>query len=171
VFLALLEGAGIRLLVDVRTSPGSRKHPQFGMNALAATLERRAIEYVWKGKELGGWRRPRPDSRHTGISSPGFRGYADHMESGEFGEARTWLMERAARSRTVVMCAESLWWKCHRRMIADAVVAVGGDVRHLMEGGRLDTHRLHPSARVERGGPVYDGVVEQAPLDLDKGSV
>jgi uncharacterized protein (DUF488 family) len=171
VFIELLEGAGIRRLVDVRTAPGSRKHPQFGKDALTEALDGRGIEYVWKGKELGGWRRPRPDSRHIGITSPGFRGYADHMESDEFGEARRWLMETAARSRTVVMCAESLWWKCHRRMIADAVLAAGGDVRHVMEGGRLDPHRLHPVARVERGVPVYDGVVEQARLDLEKGSV
>jgi uncharacterized protein (DUF488 family) len=170
-FLGLLEDAGIRRLVDVRTAPGSRKHPQFGRDALAASLERHGIEYVWKGKELGGWRKTRPDSRHTGITSPGFRGYADHMESEEFLEARRWLMETAARMPTAVMCAESLWWRCHRRMLADAVLAAGGEVRHIMEGGRLDQHRLHPASRIERGLPIYD--VEdprQARLNLEEGS-
>jgi uncharacterized protein (DUF488 family) len=173
-FLGLLESAEIRRLVDVRTAPGSRKHPQFGRDALAGALEDRGIEYVWTGKELGGWRRARPDSRHTGITSPGFRGYADHMESDEFREARRWLMETAAHVPTAVMCAESLWWKCHRRMLADSVLAAGGEVRHIMEGGRLDPHRLHPAARIERDVPVYDRVAEQtgqARLDLEKGSI
>jgi uncharacterized protein (DUF488 family) len=89
------------------------------------------------------------------------------MGSEEFREALRWLMETAGRVPTAVMCAESLWWRCHRRMLADAVLAAGGDVRHVMEGGRLDPHRLHPAARVERGLPVYDVEdTEQARLDL-----
>ncbi|MGH2724521.1 MAG: DUF488 family protein [Actinomycetota bacterium] len=155
-FLALLQGAGIRRLVDVRTAPGSRKHPQFGRDALAASLEERGVEYVWRGKELGGWRRARPDSRHVALRSPGFRGYADHMETGEFREARRWLIETSADTPTAVMCAESLWWRCHRRMLADALVAAGTPVRHVMEGGRQDDHRLHPAARIEGDLPVYD---------------
>lgn len=169
-FLALLEGAGIRRLVDVRTAPGSRKHPQFGGEALAESLRDRGIEYVWKGRELGGWRRARPDSRHTGITSAGFRGYADHMETEDFRQTLGWLAGSAAEVPTAAMCAESLWWRCHRRMIADAVIASGDEVRHIMDGGRLDPHRLHPAARIHDGALVYDREVEetgQGRLDVE----
>ena len=155
-FLELLEGAGIGRLVDVRTAPGSRKHPQFGKDALAASLRERDIEYVWRGKELGGFRRARPDSRHTAMRSAGFRGYADHMETEEFREAHDWLVATSKDVTTAVMCAESLWWRCHRSMLADALVAAGCEVRHLMTGGRADAHRLRPWARVEGDLPVYD---------------
>jgi uncharacterized protein (DUF488 family) len=159
-FLALLEGAGVRCLVDVRTAPGSRKHPHFGRDALAASLEERGIRYVWR-KELGGWRKARPDSRHTAIRSPGFRGYADLMETDEFRGVRDWLLDTARREPTTVMCAESLWWRCHRRMLADALTAAGATVVHIMEGGRQDPHRLHPAARIVGGTPVYDVEVEE----------
>jgi uncharacterized protein (DUF488 family) len=168
-FLTLLEGAGICRLVDVRTAPGSRKHPQFGGDALEAALGGTGIEYAWRGKELGGWRRARHDSRHTGMTSSGFRGYADHMETEEFRRALAWLVDSASESPTAAMCAESLWWRCHRRMIADAVVAAGHDVRHIMDRGKLDPHRLHPAARIEDGAPVYDREVDetgQARLDV-----
>jgi uncharacterized protein (DUF488 family) len=165
-FLSLLGGAGIVRLVDVRTAPGSRKHPQFGKDALAAVLEGRGIRSVWR-KELGGFRRARPDSRHTALRSPGFRGYADHMETEEFHRVRAWLVDTSRSSRTAVMCAESLWWRCHRRMLADALTAAGCEVRHLMEGGRQDRHRLHPAARLEGDLPVYD-VAEEQPRLLDE---
>jgi uncharacterized protein (DUF488 family) len=155
-FLDLLRGAGVRRLVDVRTAPGSRKHPQFGRDALAASLKTAGIAYEWCGRALGGWRRPRPDSRHTSLRSPGFRGYADHMETDEFRAALRELIATSGRTPTAVMCAESLWWRCHRRMVADALVASGIDVAHIMEGGRLDPHRLSRSARVEDGLVVYD---------------
>jgi uncharacterized protein (DUF488 family) len=160
-FLDLLARANIGRLVDVRTAPGSRKHPHFAKDALSASLEDRGIEYEWR-KELGGWRRARPDSRHTAIRSPGFRGYADHMETEEFRTVRDRLIETAARTPTTVMCAESLWWRCHRRMLADAFVAAGCRVVHIMEGGRLDEHRLHPAARLEGSTPVYDVEVDEA---------
>jgi uncharacterized protein (DUF488 family) len=155
-FLDLLRGAGVRRLVDVRTAPGSRKHPQFGRDALAASLDTAGIAYEWWGRALGGWRRPRPDSRHTALRSPGFRGYADHMETEEFGAALRELIATSGRTRTAVMCAESLWWRCHRRMVADALLASGIEVAHIMEGGRLDPHRLSRSARVEDSLVVYD---------------
>lgn len=155
-FLELREGAGVRRLVDVRTAPGSRKHPQFGKDALATSLHEREIEYVWRGKELGGFRRARPDSRHTAMRSQGFRGYADHMETDEFREARDWLVTLSKDVPTAVMCAESLWWKCHRRMLADALVATGVQVEHIMEGGKITPHGLSRNARIENGLPVYD---------------
>jgi uncharacterized protein (DUF488 family) len=161
-FLELLEGAGVRRLVDVRTAPGSRKHPQFGKDALAASLRERGIEYVWRGKEMGGFRRARPDSRHTAMRSAGFRGYADQMEAQEFGEARDWLVATSTETSTAVMCAESLWWKCHRRMLADALVAIGLEVHHIMEGGKLTPHRLSRNARIEGDLPVYDVPEEEA---------
>jgi uncharacterized protein (DUF488 family) len=164
-FLSLLRGAGIRRLIDVRTVPGSRKHPHFGKDALAKALEHAGIEYVWR-KDLGGWRRPRPDSRHTALRSPGFRGYADHMDSAEFREVREWLIRTSAEKPTAVMCAESLWWKCHRSMLSDALEAAGDQVHHIMTGGRLERHRLHPTARLVGGAPVYDQPGEDvAPIE------
>jgi len=155
-FLNLLEGAGIRRLVDVRTAPGSRKHPHFGRDALATSLEGAGIRYEWKGEALGGWRRARPDSRHRALRSPGFRGYADHMETDEFREARDRLIEASRETPTAVMCAESLWWRCHRRLLADALVAAGCEVRHIMDRGRVEPHRLSRQARLEGDRPVYD---------------
>jgi uncharacterized protein (DUF488 family) len=154
-FLELLRSAGIERLVDVRTAPGSRKHPHFGKDAIAETLHGVGIEYEWE-KDLGGFRKARPDSRHTAIRNAGFRGYADHMETESFKRARDRLMESARDARTAVMCAESLWWRCHRRMLADALVAAGCRVRHLMDGGKQQLHRLSPSARVEDHALVYD---------------
>jgi uncharacterized protein (DUF488 family) len=154
--VALLRAAGVGLLVDVRTAPGSRKHPQFGRDALEASLAEAGIDYVWEGRDLGGGRRARPDSRHVALRSPGFRGYADHMETEEFGAARGRVLDHAARRPTAVMCAESLWWRCHRRLLADALVAAGAEVRHIMDGPRLEPHRLSALARVEGDLPVYD---------------
>jgi uncharacterized protein (DUF488 family) len=160
-FVALLRTAGVEVLVDVRTAPGSRKHPQFGRDALAASLASAGIEYVWEGRALGGWRRPRPDSRHGALRSAGFRGYADHMETEEFLAARERLIELGAARPTAVMCAESVWWRCHRRLLADALVAADAEVRHIMDGPRLEPHRLSAQARIEDGLPVYD-VAEDA---------
>src|SRR5437764_8678966 len=117
-FVAILEGAGIERLVDVRTAPGSRKHPQLGRGALADRLEAAGIGYVWR-QDLGGWRKPHPDSPHIALTSPGFRGYADHMGSPEFDRAIAWLIERGRERPTAFMCAETLWWRCHRRLLAD----------------------------------------------------
>ena len=154
-FVSLLKGAGIARLVDVRTAPASRKHPHFGKDALAQTVEQHGIDYVWR-KELGGWRKPRPDSRHVALRSPGFRGYADHMETAEFRDAVMWLIETSRHTSTSVMCAESLWWRCHRRMLADALVAGRCDVQHIVEGGRLQSHPLHPAARLANDSVIYD---------------
>ncbi|HEX2026167.1 MAG TPA: DUF488 domain-containing protein [Actinomycetota bacterium] len=160
-FVDLLVGAGVRRLVDIRTAPASRKHPHFGKDALSATLEGAGIAYEWWGRELGGWRRPHADSRHTALRSAGFRGYADHMETDQFRAALDRLISSSRDTRTAIMCAESLWWRCHRRMVADALVAAGCRVEHLMEGGRLDPHRLSPAARSADGVLVYDVVTSE----------
>lgn len=145
----------ITRLTDVRTAPGSRKHPQFGQAALAELLEEHDIAYVWR-KDLGGWRHPRPDSANLALRSPSFRGYADYMETEEFDRAISWLIETSAEVRTAIMCAESLWWRCHRRMIADALSVRGVEVIHLMTGGREEPHRMHPAARLEGSRLIYD---------------
>jgi uncharacterized protein (DUF488 family) len=163
VFLNLLRGAAVRLLVDVRTAPGSRKHPHFGKDALSASLEDAGVEYRWE-RALGGWRKSRPGSTHTALRSAGFRGYADYMETEEFEEAVARLIASGSERRTAFMCSESLWWKCHRRLISDALVVRGCEVLHLMEGGRLERHRVTPSARVVDGRLVYD--VEEGRQEL-----
>jgi uncharacterized protein (DUF488 family) len=153
--IALLEEAGVRRLVDIRTAPGSRRHPQFGKDALARALQGRGIDYVWR-KDLGGWRKPRSDSPHVALRSAPFRGYADHMETAEFDAAVDWLSESSRRSVTAMMCAESVWWRCHRRMVADVLQVRGSSVEHLLPGGRHQAHLIHPSARVTGRGIVYD---------------
>ena len=155
-FVELVRAGGVGRIADVRTAPGSRKHPQFGRDALAASLAEHGIAYEWWGEQLGGFRRARPDSRHVALRTAGFRGYADHMETPEFARARDDLIETSRRLATAVMCAESVWWRCHRRMLADALVIAGCEVIHILDGPRLDSHRLAPAARVEGGLPVYD---------------
>lgn len=155
-FLGLLEGAAIGRLVDVRTAPGSRTHPHFGRDALAASVESRGIRYEWQGKALGGFRRARPDSRHVALRSAGFRGYADHMETEEFRAAIERLIETSRETATAFMCAESLWWRCHRRMLSDGLTARGCEVLHIMERGKLQPHRLTNAARVEGEVLIYD---------------
>ena len=162
-FLALLRGAGIERVVDVRTAPGSRRHPQFGRDALAGELEGAGIGYVWR-RELGGFRRARGDSRHVALESDSFRGYADHMETDQFRRAIGWLLETSRQEPTAVMCAESLWWRCHRRMIADGATARGWRVVHVMARGDREAHRLHPAARMESDALVYDRSTEQGRL-------
>ena len=161
-FLTILREAGIHRLVDVRTAPGSRKHPQFGQEELEASLHAQGIDYVWR-KDLGGWPRPRPDSPHVAIRSAGFRGYADHMDPAEFDRAIRWLIETSADVATAIMCAESVWWRCHRRMIADALIARGSTVVHLMAEGKREPHRLHEASRFDGTRVVYDrfGSAEQ----------
>ncbi len=160
--LELLHGAGVRRLVDVRTAPGSRRNPQFGRDALSRQLDRIGLAYEWR-KDLGGLRRPRADSPNTAIRNASFRGYADHMQTPEFARALEWLARTSAGAPTAIMCAESLWWRCHRRMIADALTVRGWGVVHIMDNGRREAHRLHPNLRESGGTLVYD-VEEQLPL-------
>jgi uncharacterized protein (DUF488 family) len=159
-FLAILGAAGIRRLVDVRTAPGSRRHPQFGRDALAASLQAQAIEYAWR-KDLGGFRTPRPDSPHVALRNESFRGYADYMETEEFRSALSWLIDTSRDMSTAIMCAEVPWWRCHRRMISDALTVAGCEVVHLLDEGRREPHHLNPSARIEDSRLVYD-VAQQA---------
>ncbi|HXO18623.1 MAG TPA: DUF488 domain-containing protein [Thermoanaerobaculia bacterium] len=165
--LSLLRENGVELLTDVRRFPGSRRYPQFSRQALAAALEAEGIAYL-HAPDLGGRRPPRPDSPNTAWRVAAFRGYADYMDTAEFRAALERLIADAARRTTAILCAEAVPWRCHRRLIADALVAQGVEVRHILGPGRLDLHVLNPAARVLAGGRLlYSGPDgEQASLDL-----
>jgi uncharacterized protein (DUF488 family) len=162
--VATLAGAGVGRLVDVRRFPGSRRHPQFGRAALEAELPGQGIAYDWRGDALGGRRQPGESaSRHPAWRDPAFRAYADHSDTDEFRHAVSDLLDAAATDPPVaVMCAETLWWRCHRRLIADAATVRGATVVHLLGPGRSQAHVLHPSLRVgDDGWPVYDVGVDR----------
>lgn len=159
-FLALLRRAGVEVLVDVRRFPSSRRNPQYAQEALRRALEEAKIAYVWMGEELGGFRSPAPGSRHTALANRSFAGYADHMDTPVFRGGLKRLIALARERPTAIMCAETLWWRCHRRMLADALLAAGCEVAHLLDDG-AHPHVLHPNARVEDGHPVYDVEAEQ----------
>jgi uncharacterized protein (DUF488 family) len=125
----------------VRRFPGSRRHPQFASDALAASLAERGIDYAHAGA-LGGFRKPRPDSPNDGWEQPAFRGYADHLASPEFAEALARLEREATERPVAIMCAEAQWWRCHRRLIADALTVRGWHVLHLGLGPVPAEHEL-----------------------------
>jgi uncharacterized protein (DUF488 family) len=154
---ALLRGAGVRLLVDVRTAPGSRRHPHVARAALAEWLPAAGIDYRWE-QDLGGFRKPAPDSPDVVWREPMFRGYAGWMRQEPFRAALDRVLAASADpAGTVVMCSEAVWWRCHRRLIADAAVLLHGvPVRHLMHDGRIQEHVPTEGARVTPAGIVYD---------------
>lgn len=154
--VALLEGAGAERLVDVRTAPGSRRHPHVRREAMAGWLGEAGVGYRWE-PELGGFRRPDPGSVNTALRHPAFRGYADYMRTPPFWVALDRLLAEAAAAPTTAMCSETLWWRCHRRLIADAAVLAGTPVTHLVDGRTSTPHELAREARPdEEGRPVYD---------------
>jgi uncharacterized protein (DUF488 family) len=161
---------GVTLLVDVRRFPASRRHPQFGKEALAASLATRAISYLHE-PDLGGRRATKADSPNTAWRVDAFRGYADHMATPAFQAALARLIDAGASRPTAILCAEAVPWRCHRRLIADALVARGIEVRHILGKGRVDRHELHPDARVlPAGGLVYPAPADaQGRLDLGPG--
>jgi uncharacterized protein (DUF488 family) len=167
-FVWILEDAGVGRIVDVRRYPGSRRHPHFSRAALEDSLPKIDIGYDWEGEGLGGRRKSAPvGSRHPAWKVAGFRAYADYMDTDDFRNALERL-EGAVRAGppTAIMCAETLWWRCHRRLIADALTVDGFEVVHLVDRRSRQGHRLHESLRVdERNRPVYDvGFTEQ--LDI-----
>jgi len=156
-FLTLLEQAGVTTLIDVRRFPGSRRYPHFSRDALADSLGRAGIHYIHE-PDMGGRRRPQPDSPNTYWRSEQFRGYADHMNTPEFQAALARVMHRAASQRQALMCSEAVPWRCHRQLIADALVARGFDVFDLYDNGRLEPHILNPAARMQPDGRLtYPG--------------
>ena len=130
---------GIQVLVDVRSFPGSRRYPQFNRAALAESLKEIGIEYKHEPR-LGGRRKPRADSHNTAWKNASFRAYADHMESEEFRNGVKDLLELAGQSRVAVMCAEALWWRCHRRLISDYLKAEGHAVIHILDQNKTQEH-------------------------------
>jgi len=154
-FLDTLREARIALLADVRSFPGSRRHPQFGAKALAVALAAAGLEYVHL-VGLGGRREPREDSPHRALRVAAFRGYADHMATDEFARDYARLTELAGERRTAFMCAETLWWRCHRRMIADRLTVDGWMVTHLLGPNKSAPHTLWDAARIDDGHLVYD---------------
>lgn len=156
---SLLQWAGVNLVVDVRSVPGSRRFPQFGRAELQVWLPAAGIGYRWE-PGLGGFRRPAADSPNVALRHPSFRAYADYMATDSFRHALTGLLGEAARQDTVIMCAETLWWRCHRRLIADAAAMLfNADVWHLFHDGRLWAHRITQGARRDSsGGLVSDDV-------------
>jgi len=161
--VATLRGAGVRLVVDIRVSPGSRRNPQFARAELERWLPESGISYRWD-KRLGGFRKPGPDNPDVAWREDMFRGYAEHMRSAAFLSAIAAVLADAASQQVAVMCSESLWWRCHRRLVADFVSAARGiPVRHLMHDGRLEDHRPSPGLRLRDDGLlVYDA--GQVPL-------
>ena len=154
---ALIAGAGIARVVDVRTVPKSRAHPWVWSDRMAIWVPEQAnAEYVWE-RDLGGFRTPQPTSHHTALRNPSFRGYADYMETERFLSALNRLVESLPHQKTAVMCSETLWWRCHRRLISDAAVLLHGvDVRHLMPTGRTQAHVPTQGVRLADGTLRYD---------------
>ncbi|MET7421095.1 DUF488 domain-containing protein [Dactylosporangium sp. NPDC005555] len=155
--LDILTGAGVGTVVDVRRFPGSRRHPQFGRDALAEAVTGAGLRYTWRGETLGGRRGAGPGTRHTALRSAQFAAYADHMDTPAFRAAVDELIGGAATDLPAVLCAETLWWHCHRMLVADALVMRGAVVEHLLDAGARQPHRLTEGVRRgEDGWPVYD---------------
>jgi uncharacterized protein (DUF488 family) len=154
VFLELLAANGIQTLVDVRTIPASRHNPQFGREALSQSLGSAGIEYVHEPR-LGGHRRPRKDSPNGGWRNTSFRGYADYMASEEFKDGLESLLSIATRRRTAIMCAEAVPWRCHRSLVADALMVRGCTVLDIISDRAPTVHKLTPFLSVENGELRY----------------
>jgi uncharacterized protein (DUF488 family) len=151
----LLRQAGVARLIDVRRYPSSRAHPHVSREALAQWLPAEGIAYQWE-ERLGGRRRPPAESADPWWQVAAFRGYADHMRSADFLAAMDVLLAQLASTTTSLMCSESLWWRCHRRLIADfATLARHAQVRHLSHNGRLTDHPVAAGARLSREGLLF----------------
>jgi uncharacterized protein (DUF488 family) len=153
-FLSIVKAHDIELIADVRRFPGSRRLPQFEASALEAALGRRGVAYRWF-EALGGRRRPDPASKNLGWHHPAFRAYADHVASEEFATGLSELLMLVPGLRTAVMCAEVLWWRCHRRIIADVLVSLGVSVVHIRDASKVELHELVAPARLSHGRLSY----------------
>lgn len=153
-FLALLRGCGIEAVADVRRFPGSRRHPWFASEAMAAQLPGEGVEYRWL-PQLGGRRRVQPGSPNGAWRNAAFQGYADHLSSAEFADGLARLLQLGAQRRTAMMCAEVVWWRCHRRLIADVLTARGIEVVHILDAAHVQVHTLADSARLQGGVLTY----------------
>jgi uncharacterized protein (DUF488 family) len=149
----------IKVLIDVRSFPGSRRCPQFNREQLNASLADAGINYQ-HFPELGGRRRGRPDSLNVAWRNESFRGYADYMDTEAFPRGITRLLHVARACRVAIMCAEAVWWRCHRSLISDYLKAKGIEVNHIMGAGKSEAHPFTSAARIVNGELSYRGVFE-----------
>ena len=155
-FASLLEGAHVGRVVDVRSFPGSRHNPQFGREEMERWVPAAGIGYTWM-RELGGRRRALPGSMHIALRNDAFRGYADYMETPAFLAGVDDLLVLAESELSVMMCSESVWWRCHRRLLADHLMLVRGvEVVHLMHDGRHTPHAPTEGVRLAGDRLIYD---------------
>lgn len=159
-FNHILRAHEIVSLIDVRSFPGSMRYPHFNRLELAGSLATQGIEYHHL-PALGGRRRLSPDSKNTAWRNPSFRAYADHMETGEFKQGIDRLLEGAREKKTAVMCAEALWWRCHRSLIADYLKTLGTAVIHIRDEKHSATHLYTSAARVVHGRLSYEGLFSE----------
>jgi uncharacterized protein (DUF488 family) len=157
-FQEILAAHQIEALIDVRSFPGSRRYPQFNKQQLATTLPESGIAYFHL-PELGGRRQTRKDSRNTAWKNQSFRGYADYMETKEFQQGIERLMEISDAKRTAVMCAEGVWWRCHRSLISDFLKARGVEVVHILDANKDQPHPYTSAARIVNGELSYEGLL------------
>jgi len=157
-FVAMLKAHGVEQLVDVRTIPKSRHNPQFNSGSLDLSLQDAGIAYFHM-PSLGGLRHPRKDSINTGWKNASFRGYADYMQTPAFAESLAELIEIASRRQTVIMCAEAVPWRCHRSLIADALIARGIGVEDILSESSRKPHAPTPFAKLEEGKVTYPGLL------------
>lgn len=160
-FIKLLKGYTIQQLVDVRTIPRSRYNPQFNMESLAKSLKKAKVIYVHM-PQLGGLRKAKKDSINAGWKNASFRGYADYMQTPEFWTALENLMADGRDRKTAIMCAEAVPWRCHRSLIADALIVKGWTVRHIMSETKADDHRVTSFAVINR-----DSITYPTPIDTE----
>jgi uncharacterized protein (DUF488 family) len=153
-FLGLLDEYRIEAIADVRRFPGSRRHPHFASDALATTLPAHGIAYQWMPK-LGGRRKVQPGSPNTAWRNASFQGYADYTATAEFAEGLAELLKLAAARRTALMCAEAVWWRCHRSIIADVLKLRGVEVVHIIDATHATVHPYTSAARIVDGSLSY----------------
>jgi uncharacterized protein (DUF488 family) len=154
-FVSLLKANGIRLVADVRSLPGSKRYPQFNKEKLVDSLGKVGIRYE-HFPELGGRRKPRGDSRNTAWRNESFRGYADYMETEEFRNGIERLLDLTTEAgRAAIMCAEAVWWRCHRSLISDYLKAVDIEVMHILDANKAEPHPYTSAARIVNGRLSY----------------
>ena len=155
IFLSLLKENGIKLVADVRMFPGSKRYPQFGREALEKSTGEHGIRYE-HFPELGGRRKAKPDSHNTAWRNESFRGYADYMGTEDFRNGVARLIDLAEQSGpTAIMCAEAVWWRCHRSLISDHLKARGVEVVHILDGKKTEPHPFTSAAQIVDGELSY----------------
>jgi len=168
-FISLLEENGIKLLADVRSLPGSKRYPQFNKETLAESLNAHGIRYE-HFPELGGRRKSEPDSRNTAWRNASFRGYADYMETEEFHKGVERLLALAGEAGpAAIMCAEAVWWRCHRSLISDYLKARGIDVMHILDANKVEPHPFTSAARIVNGELSYEAKSKSGGLGTRRG--